>query len=89
MSKYLCIHSFIHKKELEYLTYVDFLSGSVIQNPPANAGDVGSIPGSGRSPGEENGNPPEYSCLGNPMDRKRLVGYSTWGHKQVRYDLSN
>ena len=68
---------------------MDFLGGSVIQNPPANAGDVGSIPGSGRSPGEENGNPPEYSCLENPMDRKRLVGYSTWGHKQVRYDLSN
>ena len=38
-------------------------------NPPANAGDVGSIPGSGRSPGEGNGNPLQYSCLGNPMDR--------------------
>ena len=36
---------------------------------PANAGDTGSIPGSGRSPGEENGNPLHYSCLGNPMDR--------------------
>ena len=36
---------------------------------PANAGDMGSIPGPGRSPGEENGNPLQYSCLGNPMDR--------------------
>ena len=36
---------------------------------PANAGDMGSIPGSGRSPGEVNGNPLQYSCLGNPMDR--------------------
>ena len=34
-----------------------------------NVGDPGSIPGSGRSPGEENGNPLQYSCLGNPMDR--------------------
>ena len=37
-------------------------------NLPANAGDVGSIPGSGRSPGEGNGNPLQYSCLENPMD---------------------
>ena len=37
--------------------------------PPANAGDVGSIPGSGRSPGEGNGNPFQYSCLGNLVDR--------------------
>ena len=38
-------------------------------NNPANAGDVGSIPGSGRSPGEGNGNPFQYTCLGNPRDR--------------------
>ena len=42
--------------------------GSVAKTPPANAGDSGSIPGSGRSPGEGNGNPLQYSCLGNPMD---------------------
>ena len=42
----------------------------VIKTPPANAGDMGSIPGSGRSPGEGNGNPLQYSCLGNPMDRE-------------------
>ena len=44
----------------------------VVKNPPANAGDardLGSIPGLGRSPGVENGNPLQYSCLGNPMDR--------------------
>ena len=46
-----------------------FLGGSVVQNLPANAGDVGSIPGWGRSPGEGNGNPLQYSCLENPMDR--------------------
>ena len=43
--------------------------GSVIKNTPPNAGDRGSIPGSRRSPGEGNGNPLQYSCLGNPMDR--------------------
>jgi len=43
--------------------------GSVVKNLPANAGDVSLIPGSGRSPGEGNGNPPQYSCLRNPMDR--------------------
>ena len=46
-----------------------FTGDSVITNPPANAGDTGSIPGSGRPPEEGNDNPPQYSCLGNPMDR--------------------
>ena len=40
-----------------------------IKNLPANAGDPGSIPGSGRSPGEQNSNPRQYSCLENSMDR--------------------
>ena len=47
-----------------------FPCGSVIKNPPANAGDTGSIPGSGRSLRRGNGNPLQYSCLGNPMDRE-------------------
>ena len=42
----------------------------MVKNMPSNAGDMGSIPGSGRSPGEKNGNPLQYSCLGNPMDRE-------------------
>ena len=49
-----------------------FQGGSVVKNLPANvgdAGDVGSVPGLGRSPGEENGNPLQYSCLENPKDR--------------------
>ena len=45
------------------------LRGAVVKNLPANAGDVGSIPGSRRSPGEANGNPLQYSCPGNSMDR--------------------
>ena len=51
----------------------DFLGGSMVKGPPANAAntaDVGSIPGLGRSPGIGNGNPLQYSCLENPMDRE-------------------
>ena len=47
----------------------DFLGGSVVRNPPANAGDAGLISGWGRSPGEGNDNPLQYSCLENPMER--------------------
>ena len=50
------------------MSYLCSPGGSVVKNPPANAGEVGSIPGSGRSPGEGNGNPLQYSCLKNPMD---------------------
>ena len=51
---------------------MDFSGGAVVKNLPAHAGDLrdaGLIPGSGRSPGEGNGNPLQYSCLENPMDR--------------------
>ena len=43
--------------------------GSVVKNPSANAGDVGSVPKLERSPGEGNGNPLQYSCVENTMDR--------------------
>ena len=46
-----------------------FPGGSVVKNPPTNAGDMGLIPESGRSPGEGNGKPLQYSCLGNSMNR--------------------
>jgi len=49
---------------------LDFTGGSVVRNPPAKVGAAGSIPGMGRSSGEGNGNPLQYSCLGNPMDRE-------------------
>ena len=54
-------------KDLLYST--GFPGGSVVKSQPANARDTGSIPDPGRSPGEGNGNPLQYSCLGNPMDR--------------------
>ena len=49
-----------------------FPGDSVLKNPSANAGDLDSISGSGRSPGGGNGNPLQYSCLGNPMDKGTL-----------------
>ena len=46
-----------------------FPGGSTVKNPLASAGDKGLIPGSRRNPGEGNGNPLQYSCPGNPMER--------------------
>ena len=55
-------------KHITHLLIWGFADGSVVKNPPANAGDAGSIPELGRSPGEGNGNSLQYSCLGNPME---------------------
>ena len=52
-----------------------------VKNPPANAGDVGSIPWLGRSPGGGNGNPLQYSCLRYPGDRG--AWQATWGSKEL------
>ena len=54
---------------LNFDTNRGFPGSSVVKNPPANAGDLGSIPGSGSFPGERNGNPLQCSCLESPMDR--------------------
>ena len=61
---------------------------SMVKNPPAKAGDardIGSIPGRGRSPGEGNSNPLQYSCLENPMDRGAWWLQSIGSHR-VRHD---
>ena len=55
---------------MNVLNFQSFPDDSVVKNPPANAGYLGSTPGSGRSPGEGSGNLLQYSCLGNPMDRR-------------------
>ena len=63
-----------------------FSGGSDGEESACNAGDLGWIPGSGRSPGERNGNPLQYSCLGNPMDRGAqglLVGYWNFPDKNI------
>ena len=61
-------------------------SGSVVKNPPANAGDESSIPGSERSPGEGNDNPLQYSCLGNSMARG-IWWAQSMGVTRVSHDL--
>ena len=61
-----------------------FPGGPVVKNLPANVGDPGSIPGLGRSPGKGNGNPLQYSCLDNFMDRRAwratIHGFAKAGH---------
>ena len=80
-SKMTVYPNFCHSPQTHHAPYIiilpvtqvsGFPGGSVVKNPPASAEDardVSSISGSGRSPGVGNGNPLQYSCLGNPMDR--------------------
>ena len=56
--------------------------GSDSKDSACNAGDLVLIPGLGRFPGEGNGNPLQYFCLENPIDRRSLVGYSPWGRRE-------
>ena len=58
-----------------------FHGGSVGKESACNAGDPGSIPGWERYPEEGNGNPLQYSCLVNPMDRGTWLSYNPWDHK--------
>ena len=60
---------------------LNFPTGSAVKNLPE--GDLGSVPGLGRSPGGGHGNPLQYSCLENPHGQRSLVGYSPWGHKEL------
>ena len=55
----------------------------MVRNPPANAGDSGSIPGLGRSPGGGNGNPLQYSCLEDPMDRGAWQAIQSMGSQEL------
>ena len=59
-----------------------FPGGSDGKEPACNAGDPGSIPGLGRSSGEGNGNPLQYSCFVESHGQRSLVGYSSWSHKE-------
>ena len=65
---------------------ISFPGGSVVKNPPASVGatgHMGLIPGLGRSPGERNGNPLQYSCLENYIVRGAWAGYSPWVAKKL------
>ena len=56
--------------------------GSDSKDPTCNVGDLGLIPGLGRSPGGGHGNPLQYSCLENPHGQRSLVDYSPWGRRE-------
>ena len=67
-----CIHTAPYKIDNQQAATAEHgasLVAQMVKNPPANAGDVGLMAGSGRSPGEGNGSSLQHSCLGNPMDR--------------------
>ena len=70
------------RRELNIIKAMGFSGSSGGKESTCNAGDPGSIPGLGRSPGEGIGYPLQYSCLENPRGQKTLVGYSPWGYKE-------
>ena len=57
------------------------LEAQIVKNPSAKGGDLGLIPGLGRSPRGGHGNPLQHSCLENPLGQRNLAGYSPWGRK--------
>ncbi|CAI9174476.1 unnamed protein product [Rangifer tarandus platyrhynchus] len=73
----------LHPDHLGQGVPMGFSSGSVVKNPPVNARDMGSTPGSRRRPGGGNGNPLRYPLLGKFHGQRSLVGYSPWGHKEL------
>ena len=83
--------SFAEPMFLSFLIIIQILHfprGPVVQNPAASAGDAGLIPESGRSSGEGNGNPLQYSCLRNPVDREAAKSsLEDLGSQRVRHDL--
>ena len=70
------------KKMVPLVLKLGFPDGSVVKNPPANAGDEGSILRLGRSSGEGLGNPLQCSCLENPHGQRSLAGYSLYIRKE-------
>ena len=68
-----------------YLKFLGFPGGSDCKESTCNVGDLGLIPGSGKSPEEGNGNPLQYSCLENPRihGQRSLAGYSPWDRKEL------
>ena len=70
------------KDRLPTSVFLGFPGGSDSKEFPCNMGDLGSIPGLGRSPGGGHGNPLQYSCLENPHGQRNLVGHSPWDHKE-------
>ena len=81
-------NQFISFKSSAVLSHMGFPGGSDSKESACNAGDLGSIPESGRSPGEGNGNSLPYSCLEKSHGWRSLTGYSPWDCKRCTW-LSN
>ena len=75
-------HGKEYEKEYVYICITDFPDGSDGKASAYNVGDLGLNPGSGRSSGEGNGNPLQYSCLENPVDGGAWLSYSVWCRKE-------
>ena len=71
------------KGRLPSPVFLAFPSGLDGKESACSAGDLGSVPGLGRSPGGGRGNPLQYSCLENPHGQRSLVGYSPWDRKEL------
>ena len=83
---YVCVCVCVRVCVCVYMYMAGFPCSSVGKEPACNAGDLGLIPGSGRSPAEGNGNPLQYSCLENPMDRGAWQA-TVHGVTRVGHDL--
>ena len=97
LRRFLCLSGFMQEKPIHLLPLTprvcrtftqDFPGSSDAKESACNAGDPASNPESGRSPGKGNGNPLQFSCLGNPMNRG-LVGNNPWSCTTVRYNLAS
>ena len=86
VKKKLWFSQFVHQV-VGLLDHMSFPCSSVGKESACNAGDLGSIPGLGRFPGEGNGNPLQYSCLENPMDREAWWA-TFYGVARVEYNLA-
>ena len=69
--------------DMSYIKFLVFPSGSDSKESTCNEGDLDSVPGLGRPPGEGYGKPLQYSSLENPHGQRSLVGYSPWSHKEL------
>ena len=70
------------RDRLPTTVFLGFPGGSDSKESSCNVGDLGSIPGGGRSSGGGHGNPLQYSCRETPHGQRSLVGYSPWGRKE-------
>ena len=80
---FVCILGLVKREYNSLLHPQGFPGGLYGKEPACHAGDLGSIPGLGRSPREGHGNPLQYSCLENPHGQRSQVGYSPWGPKEL------